>query len=233
MVKSGKKYHVGIDALKLTEAQKQEMPLWLHPGAKKELKKKHNTKTAKCLRNTHNVTTVGDAMEICNLNNHKHSNRRDCVRCESCRETRQRTDGKCVNPHGCWKTAKELINTLLPKWKPGIRINPGGNIIGLTAEQTQHNAENQDILNEDEGLFFNPSLTIEGNHISLMRVFRNPKTTSNIPATHARAPTEAANATIYTNGSCTKNGDKDAAAGAGVWFGPHDERNSSIRIGGT
>ncbi|KAI0686285.1 ribonuclease H-like protein, partial [Cytidiella melzeri] len=38
--------------------------------------------------------------------------------------------------------------------------------------------------------------------------------------------------TIYTDGSCINNGDFNARAGAGVWYGLNDARNLSIRVPG-
>ncbi|KAF9028474.1 ribonuclease H-like protein, partial [Hymenopellis radicata] len=35
---------------------------------------------------------------------------------------------------------------------------------------------------------------------------------------------------VYTDGGCTKNGDDDARASAGVWFGEDDPRNEAIRL---
>ena len=37
---------------------------------------------------------------------------------------------------------------------------------------------------------------------------------------------------VYTDGSCSNNGKKDAAAGIGVYFGPDDPRNVSRRVDG-
>jgi ribonuclease HI len=37
--------------------------------------------------------------------------------------------------------------------------------------------------------------------------------------------------TIYTDGSCENNGDRNARAGCGIWFGAGDPRNKSIQVG--
>ncbi|KAF6747265.1 hypothetical protein DFP72DRAFT_747663, partial [Ephemerocybe angulata] len=36
--------------------------------------------------------------------------------------------------------------------------------------------------------------------------------------------------TVYTDGSCTKNGSAIAKAGSGIWYGPNNPRNTSIRL---
>ncbi|KAI0782454.1 ribonuclease H-like protein [Irpex lacteus] len=38
--------------------------------------------------------------------------------------------------------------------------------------------------------------------------------------------------TVYTDGSCIHNGDEDARAGSGVWFGNDDPRNIAVRVPG-
>ena len=37
---------------------------------------------------------------------------------------------------------------------------------------------------------------------------------------------------VYTDGSCVKNGQETARAGSGVWYGPHDTRNTSLCVAG-
>jgi ribonuclease HI len=37
---------------------------------------------------------------------------------------------------------------------------------------------------------------------------------------------------VYTDGSCTRNGNPDAQCSAGVWFAHNNEHNMSTRIGG-
>ncbi|KAL6303159.1 hypothetical protein BKA93DRAFT_818149 [Sparassis latifolia] len=36
--------------------------------------------------------------------------------------------------------------------------------------------------------------------------------------------------TIYTDGSCIKNGEATAQAGSGIWYGPNDPRNKALRL---
>jgi len=39
-------------------------------------------------------------------------------------------------------------------------------------------------------------------------------------ATRELEPPEGVKCIVYTDGSCLNNGDEDAVAGSGVWFGP-------------
>ncbi|TFK32733.1 ribonuclease H-like domain-containing protein [Crucibulum laeve] len=41
------------------------------------------------------------------------------------------------------------------------------------------------------------------------------------------------NVTIYTDGSCSKNGKLDATAGAGIWFGENHPQNTAARVPGS
>ncbi|KAF9505408.1 hypothetical protein BS47DRAFT_1434309 [Hydnum rufescens UP504] len=38
--------------------------------------------------------------------------------------------------------------------------------------------------------------------------------------------------TVYTDGSCFNNGDENAQAGCGIWYGPDDIRNTSLKVQG-
>lgn len=37
---------------------------------------------------------------------------------------------------------------------------------------------------------------------------------------------------VYTDGSCIRNGDDDAEAGSGIWFGSSDTRNAGAKVPG-
>ena len=37
---------------------------------------------------------------------------------------------------------------------------------------------------------------------------------------------------VYTDGSCINNGDENATAGSGIWFGEGDPRNKAFRVPG-
>jgi ribonuclease HI len=38
---------------------------------------------------------------------------------------------------------------------------------------------------------------------------------------------------VYTDGSCTNNGDEDAQAGSGIWYGEDNPHNIALRVPGT
>ena len=56
-----------------------------------------------------------------------------------------------------------------------------------------------------------------------------PNTTTRANRTDAFNDPET---TIYTDGSCTSNGETNACAGSGIWFGENDDQNASLRVPG-
>ena len=97
------------------------MPIWLHGEASERMRRMNHSKTSKCLQNTHEVQTVGQAETLAkNLDDPSHKTRRNCA-CRSCKEIRRTTT--CLNPHACFARAKELLDLLPEKWDPR-RIQP-------------------------------------------------------------------------------------------------------------
>jgi len=37
---------------------------------------------------------------------------------------------------------------------------------------------------------------------------------------------------VYTDGACLNNSKKDAKSGSGIWFGPNNPRNCTIKVSG-
>ncbi|KAH7910890.1 ribonuclease H-like protein [Hygrophoropsis aurantiaca] len=91
-------------------------------------------------------------------------------------------------------------------------------------------------ISRGDELIFNPSVTIRE---SLGEGFRILTDKTRVPSKTARRtkPRQPATippqtTTVYTDGSCLHNGTQSAQCGAGVWFGPHDQRNTALRIPG-
>ncbi|KAI0342569.1 ribonuclease H-like protein [Trametopsis cervina] len=83
-------------------------------------------------------------------------------------------------------------------------------------------------------MLFDPSVTTKGALAEGFRIFTNPAVASCEPAhRQPRGATVEDEATaLYTDGSCHHNGDADARAGSGVWYGLDDERNIAKRVPG-
>jgi len=80
-------------------------------------------KTSECLRENHQLRTVGDAeMAAAGLNDPDHVADPNCL-CESCIIA---GDGKgCNHPHFCFVRAQKLLDTLPPKWDPRKEVTRG------------------------------------------------------------------------------------------------------------
>ncbi|EIM91166.1 uncharacterized protein STEHIDRAFT_49350, partial [Stereum hirsutum FP-91666 SS1] len=78
---------------------------------------------------------------------------------------------------------------------------------------------------------FDPSITSDDSLAHGFRVFTNPNSHCRDPALRRQGRVLQDEAvTAYTDGSCLNNGDSDARAGSGVFFGPEDVRNISARL---
>ncbi|KJA14736.1 hypothetical protein HYPSUDRAFT_150029, partial [Hypholoma sublateritium FD-334 SS-4] len=65
------------------------------------------------------------------------------------------------------------------------------------------------------------------------RLFGLNRLTSPHPVKSPPAPLEPPNlpsSIVYTDGSCTDNGNLDARAGAGIWYGRDNPRNKAVRL---
>lgn len=92
MLNAGRKNNVGLEALKLTRATKMKILIWHHLAVSDNYT--WNKKAARCLRNNHNVRTVGDLLRR-DLNSHN-----------------------CENSENCQNIIETLLNKLLEKFNP-------------------------------------------------------------------------------------------------------------------
>ncbi|KAK0494942.1 hypothetical protein EDD18DRAFT_1173210 [Armillaria luteobubalina] len=78
---------------------------------------------------------------------------------------------------------------------------------------------------------FNKNLTDQGSIADAFRIFTEGKVCNELPPPKIEWETSDYGdpidlpQTVYTDGGCTNNGDENAVASAGVWFGPNDARN--------
>ena len=227
MLKVGRDFGVCFDSLQFPQHHKTALPIWLHLNSNTNLQKLHLKKEAKCLRINHHVVTVRHLQKEASRTA-QHQNRRNCA-CHQCKETRQRTNNSCTNPHMCHKIALMIINNLQTKWNP---MSPDP-VDGLDLSPHQLEANNSAFL-QNMPVLFNPSTLTTGPLHHNFRVFTDNQPISNEPPT--RPPLDfptPANITVYTDGSCFNNGDEDAQAGCGIWYGCNDPRNTSLKIQGS
>jgi hypothetical protein len=152
MIRTGKEYNVKLQTLLPSQKLKEEMPIWLHIGAREALKELTNKSEAKCLRYKHKVNKVAHlwtiVMEPLNGN---HRPQRS-YRCATCSETRQKT--LCNNPHKCRLMAQTILDQLLPKWS--IQIHPPNDNLNLTPRRKDRNKQAEKTKGP---VIFDPNIT--------------------------------------------------------------------------
>jgi hypothetical protein len=120
MIRTGNKCNVKLQVLLPSQKLKEEMPIWLHIGARKALKELTNKTEAKFLRHKHKVKNIAHLrMIVMEHMNGNHRPQRSC-RCETCSATRRKT--LCNNPHKCRLMAQTILDQLTPKWC--IQVHP-------------------------------------------------------------------------------------------------------------
>lgn len=219
-VRLARKHGVELEALNPTNETRREMPVWLHRKANPGAARIYKTDGAKCLKTkhcTHYIKQLTDEIE--NMpGEHRKTNFCTCNACK-----RASALG-CVHPHRCFETARELLDSLAPGWRPKPR---------------RENEIQNPILPTTPGNDLNKGITVnttreETDLKDSIRIFTRRKdllsaTTLQVTQGEAQVSTEQV---IYTDGSCMNNGTEDAKAGSGVWYGPHDPRNAAIRVPG-
>jgi hypothetical protein len=66
MMKTGQKFDVNFQALKLSDLAKWQLPAWYHLGTGRHMMSLNNQNTSKCLRDNHIVKAVGDLVQCIN-----------------------------------------------------------------------------------------------------------------------------------------------------------------------
>lgn len=171
-----------------------------------------------CLRNTHRVETVGDMMrqadKVDTTKNTNHKRRRNCA-CQPCKDKRSRG---CKNPHKCGAAAGEYVKKLSRQWNP------------LLEEDKRKHKSDTNVIQSDDAHLFDMNITTKGSLKKGFRVFAPSKCSRLKDINYGREPTDKDYITVYTDGSCKRDKDGHAAAGAGVWFEENDVRNRAIRL---
>jgi exonuclease III len=214
MMKIAKEYNVQIAAPNPSPEAKEDLPLWYHVHSVPAARKLYKTKPAKCLRKNHGVILVKDATQILDRTPDDHVNRINC-KCVNC--IHMRRNEKCTHPNTCINTTAQLLKHIQPNWNPRPDTPP--NIPSqVTDEATQNETRTFDRSNQTDTL--REAIVIFGDR------HQTPTPLNTLPAN----PTTPRYETVYTDGACINNGDEDAAAGLGIWYGENDPRNTGMRV---
>ncbi|KAF9030590.1 hypothetical protein BDZ89DRAFT_1243555, partial [Hymenopellis radicata] len=225
MLKVGKDHGVRREGLAFKRETLRDMPIWLHRGINTRESSTHiNQRESKCMRDNHGIATVRGVEELASyLNAEDHKSHKNC-NCEKCRQMRFRHG--CPNPHKCYKRAKTILEKLPPKWNPA-HWQP--------ADQEEEPGDEEH--ERDAVRVFNANLTDPGGVQDTFRIFTSGDVCNTLPRAKVTEWERSDNGievpereTVYTDGGCLNNGDENAKASAGIWFGPGDGRNKAIRL---
>ena len=219
-MKLAKKHDVDLEALEPNEETKRGLPVWLHRKANKEAARIYATNGAKCLKLRHRTHYIGQLTDLTEglPDDHREMNFCTCKTCEDASRL------GCNHPHKCIETARRLIDSLAPKWRPGGNqsIRPGAP--GPGAPNVESLKDGIEIDTHREATNLRDSIRIFTKKENLLSA-----TTLRTSEDETQTSVEE---TVYTDGSCVNNGTDDAKAGIGVWFGPRDPRNMAGRVPG-
>ncbi|KAL4255818.1 hypothetical protein AB1N83_014347 [Pleurotus pulmonarius] len=211
-----KRYNVRLEAITLTREALREMPIWYHKEANPRIRLLAKSRAALCLRNNHQIRSVGDTEDLAGKLTKRDHKRRAACRCGDCRAIRLHTG--CEAPYVCADKASELLETLPEKWDP--RRAPDD--------------QNEDEGQEEDWQCFRPQTITARSLKEAFRVFTEGESYSLLPRTAPRAAgnilDNVRTVRLATDGSCEDQGQETAKAGAGVFYAEGDPRNAAIRV---
>ncbi|RPD53729.1 hypothetical protein L226DRAFT_446382, partial [Lentinus tigrinus ALCF2SS1-7] len=223
MIRTCEKYNLRPEGIAFSRDILRSMPMWFHReiDALKARKLARASKVVTCLREKHSLKTVGDFENfVTNFHAPGHLERASC-KCGGCMWMKQSIG--CAHPDACAKRARALLDLLPPKWDPRGR------------HPADYEEENHSALDEvrtdlgDDLVLFDRRVTVKGNIADAYRIFTDGEVCNDLPDVQIESSGNEV-VTVATDGSCLKNGQTDAQAGAGVFFGVDHTRNRSIRL---
>ncbi|RPD57417.1 hypothetical protein L226DRAFT_467550, partial [Lentinus tigrinus ALCF2SS1-7] len=217
------KYNLRPEGIAFSRDIVRSMPMWFHreidePKARKLARV---SKVVTCLREKHLLRTVGDFENfVSNFNAPGHLERASC-KCGGCGWAKQ--SAGCTHPDACAKRARAFLDLLPPKWDPR-GLHPAD------YEERDHQILEAARTNlGDDLILFDRRVTVKGTVADAYRVFTEGEVCNDLPDVRIELSDIEA-VTVATDGSCLNNGQADAKAGAGVFFGIDHPRNRSVRL---
>ncbi|KAF5376901.1 hypothetical protein D9615_007206 [Tricholomella constricta] len=225
MLRTADKYSVSFAPIALSKDLKDKMPMWYHIGVSSDRSLVNNDEWARCQRQNHKITTVGQMSLYVNESpapgERVHKERINCI-CVCCR--RARALG-CINPDKCKKSGRKCLSALSAKWNPRIDHN----LQAVPREEPDDRGPENE--NSNDPIVFKQNYVTEGSFVNGLRVFVDKGTKSNVPATQATDNSDSnLEIKVWTDGSCSANGNENAQAGSGLWYGANDERNMAVKL---
>ena len=227
MIKVARKYGVRLEATEATNEVRGELPAIRCSQTKDDTRPETMCdKFGKCIRDKHGMRVLEDVTALATATPREHKRNKKC-KCEKC--TRIRRDTGCRHPNKCIERAARLLESVKEKWNP-TETHPPEFLTSPSPEETGprlNPATNQTVHT------LNP-FRVEESLKDCFRVFTDGKPTPALLPVRAPRTEEFAGhpVVVYTDGSCTNNGETTAEAGSGVWYGNNDERNVGLRVPG-
>ncbi|EIW61242.1 uncharacterized protein TRAVEDRAFT_85637, partial [Trametes versicolor FP-101664 SS1] len=182
MMKVAKKYGVTCETSNPSMALRAQLPVWYHVG-RGEGRNSENSKSCKCLRDSHQVRTVSQCAEAARRTtdgDSEHRPNREC-RCVPCR--RDREVYACDNPHRCATAAAAILTKLTSKWS----LARADNTDGLTLTPGRKRA-NESARIANDRILFNPSITTPEPLVEALRAFVPTSSRDQRPALRPKPP---------------------------------------------
>jgi ribonuclease HI/exonuclease III len=218
ILRVARKYNAGMTGPKLSLQTKKEMPAWHHFAITNNYL--WNKKASRCLRNNHNIMTIGDLIN----------------------EKRKLDYGRerpgCKHNKQCYEMAVRIIGELPEKFSP-MMSTPAKDRLDHTPRRKE---VNKNINIREDPAVFNPDITEKGNPLEAIRIFVKRKTYKKrrfkdyelgIPAYRARgltAESRKQELVLYTDGAAINNGWKNGRVGLGVWHKEGSRHNKSLKV---
>ena len=218
MLKLAKDFNVQVASPNPSREAMLDLPIWYHIRSESSVRRLYRTKTAKCLRKKHGIRLVRDALRILENVEEEHRPAPNCT-CESCKN--MRSTNKCPHPSKCTQLTAKLLRKIYPKWNP---------IDNLDMAQDDMPDETQQPPTTEERTFErrDPPTSLK-NSITIFGGIKNHRPAPRNGTPRNTSPPQG-QTTVYTDGACQNNGDENASAGLGVWYGTNDSRNLSMRV---
>ncbi len=216
-----RKYRVRLEGLAFSRQMLSDMPMWdhIHADRIRQGRLTFPSKLLACLQHKHLVVTVRDFVNLAGTLDHADHCSRAACKCPRC--SALRTGTGCSYPHLCATRAREILNTLPAKWDPRLR-QPEDYEKGVMMSLEREGLS-------DDSVPFDRCVTTYGDLGKAFRIFTDTEPVSNeiVPMDIDEDGEEQI---VATDGSCFKNGERDARAGAGIFFGENHQLNRSVRL---
>ncbi|KAI1784286.1 hypothetical protein LXA43DRAFT_859379, partial [Ganoderma leucocontextum] len=220
MCSVAKKYGLRLEGLAFARSILRAMPMWDHGMADRHAihMLSASSRATACLHTKHCARTVGDFENLAlNLSDPEHQPSQRCT-CNICAQ--MRSEHGCAHPDDCFRRAGKFLDTLPPRWDPR----------GEHPEDYESDIMKALIEETTDEEPFDRGVTTMGDLGQVFRIFTDPEKPPQTGKLDTSIDECEARLTIATDGSCLRNGERNAAAGSGVFVEDGHPLNKSLRL---